>query len=157
LQESYFTIRADRYVLPIKASFKNEVKGIVHDASGSGQTVFIEPSAIVDLGNRLKIAQSEQTEEEHRILSMLTMRVTAEAESIREMMRVIGLVDLMTASARLANDLDAAPILPQERPGFDLIAARHPLLVLQARAPRVEGGPPSKDVVANDLGLEREQ
>jgi DNA mismatch repair protein MutS2 len=157
LQESYFTIRADRYVLPIKASFKNEVKGIVHDASGSGQTVFIEPSAIVDLGNRLKIAQSEQTEEEHRILSLLTMRVTAEAESIREMMRVVGLVDLMVACARLANDLDAAPILPHEKPGFDLIAARHPLLVLQARAPRVEGQTPAKDVVANDLGLEREQ
>jgi DNA mismatch repair protein MutS2 len=161
LQESYFTIRGDRYVLPIKASFKNEVKGIVHDASGSGQTVFIEPSAIVDLGNRLKIAQSEQTEEEHRILSMLTMRVTAEAEPIREMMRVIGLVDLMTAAARLANDLDAQPIIPLERPSFDLIAARHPLLVLQARAPNfhaaAEGGQAPKDVVANDLGLEGEQ
>ena len=75
LQESYFTVRGDRYVLPIKASFKNEVAGIVHDASGSGQTVFIEPHALVDLGNRLKIAQSEQLEEEHRILSRLTQLV----------------------------------------------------------------------------------
>lgn len=167
LQESYFTIRADRYVLPIKASFKNEVKGIVHDASGSGQTVFIEPSAIVDLGNRLKIAQSEQTEEEHRILSRLTARVVREADAIAEMMRVLGYVDFLTAAARLGEDLEAAPVVPLAEPCFDLIAARHPLLVLQslapppATAPRAEGAPavspPRRTVIANDLGLHEGQ
>lgn len=153
LQDSYFTIRADRYVLPIKAGFKNEVKGIVHDASGSGQTVFIEPQAVVDLGNRLKIAQSEQVEEEHRILSMLTMRVVEEAEAIREMMRVIGLIDLISASARLAIDLGAAPIHPTESPGFDLVDARHPLLLLQ----HLGENKPAQKVIGNDLGLTAEQ
>jgi DNA mismatch repair protein MutS2 len=161
LQESYFTIRADRYVLPIKASFKNEVKGIVHDASGSGQTVFIEPSAIVDLGNRLKIAQSEQLEEEHRILSRLTVRAVAEADSIREMMRVVGLVDLLSSAARLATDLACEPVQPAERPGFDLINARHPLLALQALSLPVQEGapprPPPLKVIANDLGLATDQ
>lgn len=170
LQENYYTIRADRYVLPIKASFKNEVRGIVHDASGSGQTVYIEPQALVDLGNRLKIAQSEQLEEEHRILSRLTKLVSREAEPVRAMMRVIGLCDLLMASARLASDLGAIPVVPDESPGFSLVRARHPLLVLQSLAPPpvVEGEPlppvsalgerrPLFTVVANDLGLERGQ
>lgn len=177
LQESYFTIRADRYVLPIKASHKNEVKGIVHDASGSGQTVFIEPSAVVDLGNRLKIAQSEQVEEEHRILSNLTLLVIAEVDAIRQMIGVIALADLLTAGARLADELDCAAIVPGERPGFDLIAARHPLLALQALPqpavdpresaksagaddpipePWAPSVPPTP-VVPNDLGLGGEQ
>lgn len=162
LQESYFTIRGDRYVLPIKSQFKNEVKGIVHDASGSGQTVFIEPAAVVDLGNRLKIAQSEQQEEEHRILSLLTVRVVEEADGIREMMRVLGAIDLITAAARLSVDLDCAPIVPSSRPGFDLIEARHPMLLLQVLAAKasVEAGAapaaearPATQVVGNDLGL----
>lgn len=152
LQENYFTVRADRYVLPIKASFKNEVKGIVHDASGSGQTVFIEPNAVVDAGNRLKIAQSEQLEEEHRILLRLTEMCVAEADNVRDMMAVVGTVDLIASCARLANDLDCAGIIPTDRPGFDLLGARHPMLLLQS----FKAEQPI-NVVANDLGLKPEQ
>ncbi|MEQ9501873.1 MAG: endonuclease MutS2 [Deltaproteobacteria bacterium] len=166
LQETYFTIRAERHVLPVKASFKNEVKGIVHDASGSGQTVFIEPQVLVDLGNRLKIAQSEQAEEEHRILSRLTRMVAGEADAIRDMMRVIAHCDLIAAAARLAVDLDAVPIVPQTEPGFTLKNARHPLLLLQAFEPEEvpEGEEPPLvvekrpiHVVGNDFGLEGAQ
>ncbi len=166
LQESYYTVRQDRYVLPIKASFKNEVKGIVHDASGSGQTVFIEPQALVDIGNALKIAQSEQAEEEHRILSKLTVLVVKEAPAVRSMMVAVGEIDLLTAAGRLADDLRALPIPPDPEPGFDLRGARHPLLVLQAHSLPEEGeedaeGPlwletPRFHVVANDFGLEGE-
>lgn len=166
LQESYYTIRQDRYVLPVKASFKNEVQGIVHDASGSGQTVFIEPQALVDIGNRLKIAQSEQAEEEHRILSRLTRLVVREAEAVRAMMVAIGEVDLLTAGARLAQDTRsfAAPI--RDEPGFLLRKARHPLLLLQAHTPEPVEDPeapeappgwldePRFEVVGNDFGLE---
>lgn len=166
LQETYFTIRAERHVLPVKASFKNEVKGIVHDASGSGQTVYIEPQVLVDLGNRLKIAQSEQSEEEYRILSRLTRMVAGEADAIRAMMDVIAHCDLITASARLAVDLEAVPIVPSPEPGFDLKDARHPLLLLQAfEPPELEEGeePPlvveKRDihVIGNDFGLEGPQ
>lgn len=162
LQESYFTIRADRYVLPVKASFKNEVEGIVHDASGSGQTVYIEPQALVDLGNRLKIAQSAQLEEEHRILSSLTRLVVREAKMVRSMMEVIGRCDFLSAAARLALDLDMIALVPDEVPGFDLKRARHPLLLLQAYVTEpTEGEGPTisaqkqRDVtvVPNDLGL----
>ncbi len=166
LQESYFTVRGDRYVLPIKSSFKNEVKGIVHDASGSGQTVYIEPQALVELGNRLKIAQSEQAEEELRILSVLTILVTKEAEEVRRMMQVIARCDALTACGRLANDLRCEPIVPDSSPGFTLKRARHPLLLLQAIAPEPvsdeEDAPlkapdkPRFQVVGNDLALEEQ-
>ncbi len=166
LQETYFTIRAERHVLPVKASFKNEVKGIVHDASGSGQTVYIEPQVLVDLGNRLKIAQSEQAEEEHRILSRLTHMVAQEADAIRVMMDVIAHCDLISASARLAIDLEAVPIVPDPEPGFALKNARHPLLLLQAfEPPEVPEGeePPlvvekrEIHVIGNDFGLDGAQ
>jgi DNA mismatch repair protein MutS2 len=139
LQETYFTVRADRYVLPVKASYKNEVEGIVHDASGSGQTVFIEPQVLVDLGNRLKIAQSAQVEEEHRILSSLTRLVVRDAEMVRRMMEVIGRCDFLSGAARLALDLDLVPLIPDEVPGFELLRARHPLLLLQAFVTEEEG------------------
>ena len=165
LQESYYTVRQDRYVLPIKASFKNEVGGIVHDASGSGQTVFIEPQALVDIGNRLKIAQSEQLEEEHRILSALTHLVVREADEVRPMMTTIGEVDMLTASGRLANDLRAQPVTVDDTPGFSLKRARHPLLILQAHTPEPTDEEPevSEDawldkprfkVIGNDFALE---
>lgn len=164
LQESYFTIRNERHVLPIKASFKNEVKGIVHDASGSGQTVFIEPQLLVDLGNRLTIARSETREEELRILSRLTILVAEEAEMIRRMMEVVAELDFLSGCARLAIDLKALPIAVDGAPGFSLKRARHPQLVLQSLAPepeQQEGQPPPPPrpavVVGNDFALEEGQ
>jgi DNA mismatch repair protein MutS2 len=151
LQEPYYTIRADRYVLPIKTSYKRAVAGIVHDASASGQTVFIEPAAIVELGNRLKIAQSEVLEEEYRILTSLTQLVVAEAQPLRQAMDAIGLIDLITGEARLGEDLACAPIGPLDEPGFDLLKARHPLLLLQAID--ATSGAAAPAVIANDLGL----
>ncbi|HJL39776.1 MAG TPA: Smr/MutS family protein [Myxococcales bacterium LLY-WYZ-16_1] len=164
LQETYYTVRGDRYVLPVKASYKNHIAGIVHDASGSGQTVFIEPQALIDLGNRLKIAQSEQADEEARILSELSVEVAKHGEDIRKICQVIGRVDFSNGAARLAMDLDAIPILPDPEPGFRLSKARHPLLVLQSIEPRErEDGTlerpkrPWFEVVANDLELRPEQ
>ena len=165
LQEGYYTIRQDRYVLPIKASFKNEVRGIVHDASGSGQTVYIEPQALIDIGNRLKIAQADQLEEEHRILSRLTRLVVREATEVLEMMRVVGIIDFITAAGRLAIDLKAHPIAPEDTPSFALRRARHPLLILQSHTPEPVEDPeaqamlpgwldePRFEVIGNDFGL----
>jgi len=171
LQERYFTIRGDRHVLPVIASYKTHVPGIVHDASGSGQTVYIEPQALIDLGNRLKIAMSEQADEENRILSRLSRIVAQHAEGVRICCAVIGKVDFLNGAGRLAADLGAVPIVPSLELGFDLKAARHPGLVLQSitAEPRIEGededGPrpvvdkdhPRFEVVANDLALESEQ
>jgi DNA mismatch repair protein MutS2 len=156
LQEGYYTIRADRFVMPIKTSYKREVTGIVHDASASGQTVFIEPTAIVDLGNRLKIAQSEVQEEEYRILTRLTQLVVAESAALLLAMDAIGQIDLIAGCARLAESLECARILPSDQAGFDLRRARHPLLVLQALETKAAGGTPH-EVIANDLGLKADQ
>jgi len=168
LQDNFYTVRADRYVLPIKASFKNSLKGIVHDSSNSGQTVYIEPQALVDLGNRLKIAQSDQKEEEHRILSHLTLLVISDAHPVRQMMQVIGVVDLLCSCAKLANDLSCIPVQPEVEPGFALLRAKHPLLLLQAIAPPppvdedAEAPPRApkiklSEVVGNDFALQEQQ
>lgn len=151
LQEHYFTVRGDRYVLPVKSSFQNEVKGIVHDASGSGQTVFIEPQAVVDLGNRLKIAQSEVHEEELRILTELTELVVSCADELGRNLSGLAHADLVFACGRLARDLDAEMIVPEHGFGFDLLNARHPELVLQRAAN------PGSPLVANDIGLTESQ
>ncbi len=169
LQENYFTIRNDRHVLPIKSSYKNEVKGIVHDASGSGQTVFIEPQALLDIGNRLKIAESEQKEEERRILSELTVMAAEHADQVREIMRVVGICDFLTSAAQLSIDLRCVPVVPEPGPGFDLRNARHPLLVLQTLAPPPAQANGETDapapaprprvvrVIGNDFGIQDEQ
>ncbi len=151
LQENYFTVRGDRYVLPFKASFQGEVTGIVHDASSSGQTVFIEPQAVVDLGNRLKIAQSQVKEEEERILSALTELVVDEAPAIREALDALEHIDLLMGCARLAEDLRCAAVVPTIHTDLQLFAARHPLLALQ----KLEK--PELPLVANDLGLKPDQ
>ena len=151
LQEPYFTLRADRYVLPVISSFKGKLEGIVHDASSTGQTVFIEPQRIVQLGNRLKIAQSEVKEEEFRILSVLSSIVGRHAYDVRHGMEVVGQVDLLTASAQLSIDLDCNAIVPATNPCIKLVDARHPLLILQ----KLED--PSLPLVGNDISLEEEQ
>ena len=151
LQEPYFTVRAERYVLPVIASFKGKVEGIVHDASNTGQTVFIEPQEVLKLGNKLKIAQSEVREEEFRILTILSDIVKDHADDILRGMEIIAQVDVLFASAKFATDLECVAIEPNHEPGVDLIDARHPLLILQKLAE------PTAPLVANDIGLNEAQ
>ncbi|MEE2902166.1 MAG: endonuclease MutS2 [Myxococcota bacterium] len=151
LQEPYFTVRAERYVLPVIASFKGKVEGIVHDASNTGQTVFIEPQAILKLGNKLKIAQSDVREEEFRILTLLSDIVKDHASDISRGMEIVAQVDVLFASSKFAIDLNCEPIEPNTEQGIDLIDARHPLLVLQKIAE------PTAPLVANDIGLHANQ
>ena len=147
LQESYVTIRNDRYVVPVNASFRALVPGIVHNASNSGQTLFIEPQAIVGLGNELSIAESMAAEEERRILAELSADIGDRAAEIEDAVERLGRLDHIQAAARLADDLDAArPELVEGRASFSLRQARHPILVLQG-----------KEVVANDVRLEPDQ
>lgn len=147
LQDSYVSIRNDRYVIPVNASFRAQVPGIVHNASNSGQTLFIEPQQIVGAGNELSIAESMVAEEERRILRELSGDVGARAAEIEDAVERLARLDRLQAAARLANDLDATrPTLAEGRTSFSLVQARHPLLVLQG-----------KEVVANDIALGPEQ
>ncbi len=142
-QEFIVTLRDGRYVIPIKADFRGEVRGIVHDVSSSGATVFIEPLAVVDLGNKWRELQIEEQREVERILRRLSGLAGAAAPTLSENVEVLAEVDLLMASARLAEDLSPAghSALPNSDPGgeperwlgrppaaLDLEAARHPLL-----------------------------
>jgi DNA mismatch repair protein MutS2 len=132
LRDRYFTIRNDRYVLPVLASDRAALPGIVHNASQSGQTLFVEPQALVELGNELAIATAGVLEEEQRILRELSEDVAAEAASLTRSLAILSRLDAVEAAARLADLLDAHPperIPPSE--GFSLRSLRHPLLVLQ--------------------------
>ncbi|MBN1961789.1 MAG: Smr/MutS family protein [Deltaproteobacteria bacterium] len=143
LQDRYFSIRSERYVLPVNASFRSSVPGIVHNASQTGQTLFIEPQALVDLGNELAIAESLIAEEEQRILQELSASVGDRENDLDHAVDSIGTIDFIQASAHLANDLDAnAPELADATADIDLRQMRHPVLALQG-----------KSVVANDVFL----
>jgi DNA mismatch repair protein MutS2 len=134
LQDRYFTLREDRYVLPIRVEARAKVRGIVHGGSQSGQTVFVEPEALVELNNRKKLADWEVLEEERRILMELSAEVEAQMPAIQVNLEVLAHLDLVDACARLAIDLRAAPPELVDRNGeLDLRRARHPLMELSGK------------------------
>mgnify|MGYP001006317439 CR=1 FL=1 len=128
LQEPIVTIRQGRYVIPVKQEYKSHVTGLVHDQSASGQTLFIEPMAIVELNNQLRVATSEEEEEVARILAALSASVASQAEEFCYTLQALSELDLVAAKGRLAKKMRAeAPRLNVEGI-IDLKAARHPFL-----------------------------
>src|SRR5262249_20008842 len=133
LQDRFYTQRDERYVVPLRADARSKVRGIVHGTSSSGQTVFVEPEAVVDLNNRLKIAESDVAEEERRILAELSGYVREELPAIRLGLEALEELDVLDGAARLADALGAsAPTLGGDE--IWLRRARHPLMVLGGRA-----------------------
>jgi DNA mismatch repair protein MutS2 len=126
LQEPIVTLRNGRYVVPVKAEARSRVKGIVHDASGSGQTLFVEPLVAVELGNAWREAQVAEREEVERILDELSALIAANAAALRESLDALARFDLWAAKATLAADMDAARAETAERPEVVLLSARHP-------------------------------
>jgi DNA mismatch repair protein MutS2 len=147
LRENYFTIRNERYVVPVLASARSQVPGIVHNASQSGQTLFVEPEPLIALGNELTIAQSMVLEEERRILGELSGALGEHAVEIEGSLEAASELDAVEAAAKLALDLCAEPPtpVPAQAP-FRLLAMRHPLLALQK----------DKAVVPNDVSFNAE-
>src|SRR5467141_1402119 len=143
LRDAYYSVRGDRYVLPVRAEHRSHLPGIVHNASNSGQTLFIEPQQLVELGNQLTIAEAGALEEEQRILHELSGAVGRRAPVLEHDVEIIAVLDEAAAGGRLGDDLDAgAPELGGDR--FELRKVRHPLLVLQRKP---------AGVVANDVAL----
>ncbi len=126
LQEPIITLRNGRYVVPVKAEARARVKGIVHDASGSGQTLFIEPLVAVELGNAWREAQVAEQEEIARILDELSAFVAANAVALRETLDALARFDLWAARASLAGEMDAVRAETADRPEVILLSARHP-------------------------------
>jgi DNA mismatch repair protein MutS2 len=126
LQEPIITLRNGRYVVPIRAEARSRVKGIVHDASGSGQTLFVEPLVVVELGNAWREAQSAVEEEEGRILDELSALVGANATLLRETLEALAQFDFWMAKAQLAAELDGVRPELADRSEVVLLSARHP-------------------------------
>jgi DNA mismatch repair protein MutS2 len=156
LRDRNFTLRHDRYVLPVKSEHQSAIEGIVHDASQTGQTVFIEPRAILNIGNRIIFAESAVREEERRILHALTIEVGRHAKAIVDDMEIIGALEAAFVRGLLALLIDGTrPRLvgPHEGNALSLDAARHPLLALRAGVLAREGKT-SPRVIANDIRLD---
>ena len=126
LQEPIVTLRNGRYVVPVKAEARSRVKGIVHDASGSGQTLFVEPLVAVELGNAWREAQVAEREEIERILDELSALIAANAAALRETLEALTRFDLWAAKATLAAELDGVRAETAERAEVVLLSARHP-------------------------------
>jgi DNA mismatch repair protein MutS2 len=126
LQEPIVTLRNGRYVVPVRADAKGRVKGIVHDASGSGQTLFIEPLVVVELGNAWREAQVAEREEVERILDELSALVGANAGPLRETLDALSRFDLWAAKAQLAGEMGASRAETAKRSEVILLSARHP-------------------------------
>src|SRR4029453_12904793 len=106
LQEPIITLRNGRYVVPVKSEARSRVKGIVHDAPGSGQTLFIEPLVAIELGNAWREAQVAEAEEIARILDELSAFVAANAGALRETLGALAQFDVWAGKASLAADMD---------------------------------------------------
>ncbi|HEV7128296.1 MAG TPA: hypothetical protein VGN32_12750, partial [Ktedonobacterales bacterium] len=128
LQEPIITMRSDRYVLPVRAEARGQVRGIVHDQSGSGATIFVEPLVIVELNNRLRELQLAEREEIDRILAELAGLVAQDAPYVTLAVELLAEIDLQLAKARYAGELRASEPAVNGDGHLRFIQARHPLL-----------------------------
>ncbi len=137
-EEPFITEREGRYVIPVKAEFRKEIKGIVHDISNTGATVFVEPWETVELGNELRQAVIEEKQEMERILTSLSAQVAADEVDICRNVELLAEIDLALAKARYAEKVNGTePIIINQNGENDqsvksavlkLVKARHPLL-----------------------------
>lgn len=128
LQESIITQRDGRFVVPVKMEYRSEIKGLVHDTSSSGATVFIEPMAVVEANNEIRLLQNEEKAEIDRILYVLSGQVGACADSIGGSYDALVELDLYFAKSRLADELHATVPVFNGRGMVELHKARHPLI-----------------------------
>lgn len=128
LQEAIITQRNGRFVVPVKAEHRGDVPGLVHDTSGSGATVFIEPAQVVEINNQLKVLEGREQQEIERILAELSAEVAQCAASLREDYEALCTFDFIFARAKLSFQLNACEPKLAEGYAVDLHRARHPLL-----------------------------
>lgn len=128
IQQPVVTIRNDRYCVPIKSEYRGAFPGIVHDASASGATVFVEPASVVELGNQRKEMMIKERDEVEKVLTELSVLVGAQADEIMSVLNIVARIDCITARAKLSIAMDAVEPILNDKGEIELIAARHPLL-----------------------------
>ena len=142
LQDAFFTLRDDRYVLPVRSDSRAGVHGIIHGTSNSGATLFIEPDVLVDDCNELKVLEGEALVYERAILQGLSAALAGQVPAFRRVAAMLARLDLACAIARFCSDTRAAFARLSDEPVLHLRSLRHPQLELA-------GG----NVVTNDVEL----
>jgi len=152
VQEELVTIRGERFVIPVKVEQKRRVQGVVHGASSSGQTVFVEPLETIEQNNELVRLLDEEQAEIHRILLEMTWRIGENADSILATVEVLSELELQFAKARFAEDYNCVSALCEDASPSRVILhnARHPLLERNLKA---KGG----SVIPTSIELEGER
>ena len=135
LQEAIITMRADRYVLPVKQEYRSMVPGIVHDQSATGATIFVEPMAVVEIGNELKQLIASEKAEIERILRALSAQVAPDAAAIADNLAILAQLDFAFAKASLAREMMACEPKINDEGRIDIRRGRHPLIDPQKVVP----------------------
>ncbi|RVU54750.1 endonuclease MutS2 [Anaerosphaera multitolerans] len=135
LQDSIVTIREGRYVVPVKQENKSKVKGLVHDVSSSGQTVYVEPMAVVNLNNELKTLQAEERDEIEKILLRLSELVADIGYQVEANEEILKELDFIFAKGKLSIELKGNRPILNDRCYINLKEARHPLLNVEKVVP----------------------
>ena len=128
LQDAVVTMRGDRYCIPVKAEYKSQINGIVHDQSSSGSTLFIEPAAVVELNNKLREMSLQESAEIEKILAELSLSVAEHVDAIRYNSEIMTDLDFVFAKASYALEINAITPIFNDHHAFDLKKARHPLI-----------------------------
>ncbi len=128
LQDPLITIRNGRFVVPVKQEYRQQIPGLIHDQSGSGQTLFVEPTAVVELGNEFKKLVIEEQAEIERILTELTALIKPSANDIYEDLLILGKIDLSFAKAKLSKEMRAVEPEINSEGRLKIVRGRHPLI-----------------------------
>ena len=128
LQESIITSRNGRYVIPVKSEYRSEIKGLIHDSSSSGATVFIEPIAVVEANNEMAVLNSKEQAEIDRILAALSAEVSRFSDSLRQNYKLLCQLSAIFAKAEYAIRTDSRRPKISDNKEISLVNARHPLL-----------------------------
>lgn len=128
LQDSVITMRNNRYCIPIKAEYKGQVNGMIHDQSATGSTYFIEPAAIVELNNKIRELELQEKEEIHIILTNLSAMAGEHTEELTVNIRTMTTLDFIFAKAKLALEMNATEPLFNTDRYINIRKGRHPLL-----------------------------
>ncbi len=135
LQDPIITVRNDRYVLPVKQEYRSSVPGLTHDQSSSGATIFVEPMAVVELGNEIKQWVAKEKQEIERILMALSAAVAPYAKVMQDNISILSRLDFIFAKGTLAREMRASAPKLNRRGFVKIIRGRHPLIDPQKVVP----------------------